>query len=119
MRRKYITAEEAAKRWGITAIRVAQLCRQGRIEGAQEPTGWRIPEDADDPRHGPGRPRVSDPVRRREYHDQEQGQIETAIEPISSMETIEPTNEPKQTDKPDPLDSIRRKYQRDETENDG
>lgn len=74
MRRKYITAEEYAKRLDppISHMRVCKLASQGRIEGAKPPHGWLIPEDAPDPRMKSGRPRVSDPVRRRGYHEQDQ-----------------------------------------------
>lgn len=53
---EWITAAEAAQRWGITARRVQVFCSQGRISGAEKLGGsWRIPEGAvkpDDPRRG-------------------------------------------------------------------
>lgn len=113
MRRKYITTEDAAKRWGVTPQRVVRLCQQGRIDGALPPSGWRIPEDAEDPRQGTGRPRVSEPVRRRQYHDQEQIQDKTRQDPDSSIPQAE---KPKHSDSPSPLDAIRMKYQQPETE---
>ena len=52
----YITAEEAARRWGVTSRLVQRYCKQGRIASAEKLGGsWRIPEGAvkpDDPRRG-------------------------------------------------------------------
>ena len=52
----YITAEEAARRWGVTTRLVQRYCKQGRIAGAEKLGGsWRIPEGTvkpDDPRRG-------------------------------------------------------------------
>ena len=52
----YITAEEAARRWGVTTRLVQRYCKQGRIASAEKLGGsWRIPEGAvkpDDPRRG-------------------------------------------------------------------
>lgn len=52
----YITAEEAARRWGVTTRLVQRYCKQRRIAGAEKLLGsWRIPEGAvkpDDPRRG-------------------------------------------------------------------
>ena len=52
----YITAGEAARRWGVTTRLVQRYCKQGRIVGAEKLGGsWRIPEGAvkpDDPRRG-------------------------------------------------------------------
>lgn len=51
---QYITAEEAARRWGVTTRLVQRYCKQGRIAGADKLAGsWRIPEGTvkpDDPR---------------------------------------------------------------------
>ena len=53
---QYITAEEAARRWGVTTRLVQRYCKQGRIAGADKLAGsWRIPEGTvkpDDPRRG-------------------------------------------------------------------
>ena len=53
---RYITAEEAARRWGVTTRLVQRYCKQGRIAGAEKLGGsWRIPEGTvkpDDPRRG-------------------------------------------------------------------
>lgn len=55
-RMRYITAEEAARRWGVTTRLVQRYCKQGRIAGAEKLGGsWRIPEGTvkpDDPRRG-------------------------------------------------------------------
>ncbi len=52
----YITAEDAARRWGVTTRLVQRYCKQGRIAGAEKLGGsWRIPEGTvkpDDPRRG-------------------------------------------------------------------
>ncbi|MEX2785646.1 Fic family protein [Streptococcus sp. H49] len=46
----YITAQEAAERWGISDRRVRTLCAQGKIEGAyRDGKIWRIPADAAQP----------------------------------------------------------------------
>lgn len=47
---EYMTAQEAAEKWGITARRVQILCVQGRIPGAKKyATVWAIPKDAEKP----------------------------------------------------------------------
>ena len=47
---KYITASEAAKKWGITQRRVQILCAQGRIDDIFKlGENWAIPEDATKP----------------------------------------------------------------------
>lgn len=55
-RMRYITADEAARRWGVTTRLVQRYCKQGRIAGAEKLGGsWRIPEGTvkpDDPRRG-------------------------------------------------------------------
>ena len=47
---KYISASEAASKWGLSSRRVGLLCNEGRIEGAQKAGAtWIIPEDAEKP----------------------------------------------------------------------
>lgn len=47
---KYVSTFEAAKKWNISARRIAVLCSQDRIEGAQKAgNNWIIPEDAEKP----------------------------------------------------------------------
>ena len=47
---KYISASEAAAKWGLSSRRVGTLCNEGRIEGAQKAGAtWIIPEDAQKP----------------------------------------------------------------------
>jgi len=48
---KYIKVKEAAQKWGVTTRRVQDLCRQGKIPGAQlwERT-WMLPADSVYPR---------------------------------------------------------------------
>ena len=46
----YITAQEAADKWGITVRQVQSLCKQDRIKGAVMLSRiWIIPEDAEKP----------------------------------------------------------------------
>ena len=47
---EYMSAREAADKWGISQRRVAILCSENRIEGAQKAgNNWIIPEDAQKP----------------------------------------------------------------------
>jgi hypothetical protein len=49
----YITAQEAADKWGITRRRVQILCVEGRIKGAMKKANlWLLPEDAEKPIDG-------------------------------------------------------------------
>ena len=47
---EYMSAPEAAKKWGISERRVQILCSQGRIEGVSK-LGymWLIPQSAEKP----------------------------------------------------------------------
>ena len=46
----YISAIQAAEKWGISRKRVTVLCKEGRIPGAQMAGAtWIIPEDAEKP----------------------------------------------------------------------
>ncbi len=46
----YITAQEAAEKWGITVRQVQLLCKNNRIEGAAMLSRiWIIPENAKKP----------------------------------------------------------------------
>lgn len=46
----YITAKQAAEKWGISDRRVRVLCSQGKIPGAyQQGRAWKIPYDATKP----------------------------------------------------------------------
>ncbi len=48
---KYMSATEAAAKWGLCSRRVGLLCNEGRIEGAQKAGAvWIIPEDAEKPK---------------------------------------------------------------------
>lgn len=50
---EFITAKEAAKKWGITPRRVQILCAEGRIEGAWRlGNAWAIPLNAPKPEDG-------------------------------------------------------------------
>ena len=47
---EYISASEAAKKWGISERRVQKLCEDNRIEGvAKFSYMWLIPKDAEKP----------------------------------------------------------------------
>ena len=46
----FLSAKEIGARWGISQRRVAILCKDGRINGAQMVAGtWIIPEGAEKP----------------------------------------------------------------------
>ena len=46
----FISTTEAAKRWGLSGRRVAILCAEERIDGAQKiGNTWMIPDDAQKP----------------------------------------------------------------------
>jgi len=50
---EYISATEAAKKWGISERRVQKLCEENRIEGvAKFSYMWLIPKDAEKPVDG-------------------------------------------------------------------
>lgn len=49
----YMTAKQAAEKWGISDRRVRILCSEGKIPGVtREGRGWRIPADAKKPEDG-------------------------------------------------------------------
>ena len=49
----YITAKQAAEKWGISDRRVRILCSEGKISGAtREGRSWMIPSDAKKPQDG-------------------------------------------------------------------
>lgn len=50
---EYITASEAAKKWGISERRVQKLCEENRIPGVSKLSYmWLIPEGAKKPIDG-------------------------------------------------------------------
>lgn len=49
---EYITAQQAAQKWGIPEYLIQQYCICGRIEGAKEASGWVIPADTPNPLGG-------------------------------------------------------------------
>lgn len=50
---EYISAPEAAKKWGISERRVQKLCEEKRISGvAKFSRMWLIPKDAEKPVDG-------------------------------------------------------------------
>ncbi len=49
----YMTAAEAAEKWGISDRRIRVLCSEGRIPGAyQDGRSWKIPVDSEKPTDG-------------------------------------------------------------------
>ena len=47
---EYITAKDAALKWGISERRVQLLCEQGRIDGVQRlGKAWAIPRESKKP----------------------------------------------------------------------
>lgn len=47
---KYLSTSEVAEKWGLSRRRVAILCKEERIKGAQRAgSTWIIPEDATKP----------------------------------------------------------------------
>lgn len=45
-----LSAKQAGEKWGISARRVAILCSEGRIDGAQMVgNSWAVPADAEKP----------------------------------------------------------------------
>lgn len=50
---EYIKAEAAAERWGVSVRRVQDLCKAGKVRGAERfGTNWMIPESAEKPTDG-------------------------------------------------------------------
>ena len=46
----YLTAQEAAEKWGVTPRQVQILCKENRIAGASRMSRiWVIPENAEKP----------------------------------------------------------------------
>ncbi|WP_172623497.1 helix-turn-helix domain-containing protein [Arabiibacter massiliensis] len=51
----YLSTKEAARKWGMTARRVQQLCREGQVPTARrEGRSWLIPADAERPEASEG-----------------------------------------------------------------
>lgn len=47
---KYFSSAQAAEKWNVSQRWVINLCKQGRIDGAQRAgSTWIIPEDAEKP----------------------------------------------------------------------
>ncbi len=47
---EYLSSEEVAQKWGISARRVTTLCKDGRIDGAIKKGGiWLIPGNTQKP----------------------------------------------------------------------
>lgn len=55
---EYMTAQEAATKWGITVRRVQVLCNEGRIPSAMKHASvWFIPRSAEKPDKLPSGPK--------------------------------------------------------------
>lgn len=68
---EYITTQEVADKWGITARRVQLLCSQGRIEGAvKKASVWLIPQEVEKPVDGRAGRKAS---RKKEYISKNKG----------------------------------------------
>lgn len=47
---EYLTAKEAAEKWGVSLRRVHRLCEDGRVEGTRRfGRNWMIPAGAEKP----------------------------------------------------------------------
>lgn len=49
---KYMGTSEAAEKWGCSRDKVSKLCREGKINGAEQDgprKPWRIPENTPNP----------------------------------------------------------------------
>lgn len=61
----YMTAQEAAERWGVTARQVQILCKENRVPEAQRVSRiWLIPEGAHKPTGKESKERSSETVTR-------------------------------------------------------
>ena len=61
MSNEYISAKEAASKWGITGRRVQALCEHGRIEGVfRLGNAWAISVNADKPKDARRKPAGED-----------------------------------------------------------
>ncbi|WP_284708075.1 DNA-binding protein [Sporomusa sphaeroides] len=59
---EYITAQDAANKWGITVRRVQVFCNEGRIPGAlKHASVWAIPKSAEKPNRLPSGPKQKNP----------------------------------------------------------
>ena len=57
MSNEFMSAKEAASKWGITDRRVQVLCEQGRIEGIfRLGNAWAIPANAEKPKDARRKP---------------------------------------------------------------
>ena len=51
---KYMTVEEAARKWGVTARSVQIHCQKGNVPGVNlRGKAWMIPADAEKPKRKP------------------------------------------------------------------
>ena len=61
MSNEYMSAKEAASKWGITDRRVQVLCEQERIEGVfRLGNAWAIPANAEKPKDARKKPANKD-----------------------------------------------------------
>ncbi len=67
---EYISALEAAKRWGISERRVQKLCEEKRIPGvAKFSYMWLIPKDVEKPADARFKNTKKTPVREKTNHE--------------------------------------------------
>ena len=71
---RYLSAAEAAERWGISARSVRSYCAQGRVPGAfRSGKTWSIPEDAPKPRRSNAPQAAPSPLLERLRREREAG----------------------------------------------
>ena len=80
MGEKYITAQQAAEKWGISDRRVRLLCTEGRIPGAfKDGKSYMIPADAEKPADArEKKPEAKSPVRFLKWENEVIGTISAA-----------------------------------------
>ena len=67
---EYISATEAAKKWGISERRVQKLCEENRIPGAAKFSRmWLIPKDAEKPTDARFKKRSPKPLQEETDHE--------------------------------------------------
>lgn len=67
---EYISAPEAAKKWGISERQVQKLCEENRISGAARLSRmWLIPKDAEKPTDARFKERSPKPLQEETDHE--------------------------------------------------
>ncbi len=79
---EYMSAKEAAAKWGVSTIYVQRICMNGRIEGATKISGiWAIPADAEKPADM----RKASVKNREKMKDESQEKPAPSNEPVSAQ----------------------------------